>query len=64
MRTAGLHSRYKGVEEEMSTTFCQKCQKEHPGRVCDYDDEGECAETKALNENDEKVEPSQKNEEG
>jgi len=28
----------------MSTTFCQKCQAEHPGRECDYKD-GECAET-------------------
>ena len=29
----------------MSTEFCQKCQKSHPGRLCDYDDLGECAET-------------------
>jgi hypothetical protein len=47
----------------MNTTFCQKCQKEHPGRVCDYDDEGECAETKALTEIDEQVEPTQNNNE-
>jgi hypothetical protein len=29
----------------MSTEFCQKCRESHPGRVCDYDDQGECAET-------------------
>ena len=29
----------------MATEFCQKCKQSHPGRVCDYDDEGECAET-------------------
>lgn len=30
----------------MSTTFCTKCQTEHPGRTCDYDEQGECAETR------------------
>jgi hypothetical protein len=29
----------------MATNFCQKCKREHPGRECDYDDAGECAET-------------------
>jgi hypothetical protein len=29
----------------MSTEFCTNCKQSHPGRVCDYDDQGECAET-------------------
>ncbi len=29
----------------MATQFCQKCKQAHPGRVCDYDEKGECAET-------------------
>ncbi len=29
----------------MPTEFCQKCKQSHPGRACDYDDQGECAET-------------------
>jgi hypothetical protein len=29
----------------MATEFCQKCKQAHPGRDCDYDDKGECAET-------------------
>jgi len=29
----------------MATQFCEKCKQFHPGRVCDYNDEGECAET-------------------
>lgn len=29
----------------MATEFCQKCKQSHPGRVCDYDDQGDCAET-------------------
>jgi hypothetical protein len=29
----------------MSTEFCTHCKQSHPGRVCDYDDQGECAET-------------------
>jgi hypothetical protein len=32
-------------EEVMATNFCQKCKQSHPGRVCDYDEQGECAET-------------------
>ena len=34
----------------MVTQLCQKCKQSHPGRVCDYDDEGECAETAGVNE--------------
>jgi hypothetical protein len=29
----------------MATQVCQKCKQSHPGRVCDYDEKGECAET-------------------
>ncbi|MGB9072098.1 MAG: hypothetical protein WCC22_05465 [Terriglobales bacterium] len=29
----------------MSTEFCSQCKQSHPGRACDYDNEGECAET-------------------
>jgi hypothetical protein len=29
----------------MSTEFCRNCKQSHLGRVCDYDDQGECAET-------------------
>jgi hypothetical protein len=29
----------------MSTEFCTQCKQSHPGRACDYDDQGECAET-------------------
>jgi len=29
----------------MSTEFCSRCKQSHPGRICDYDDQGECAET-------------------
>ena len=34
----------------MATQFCEKCKQAHPDRVCDYDDEGECAETVDANE--------------
>ena len=34
----------------MATQLCQKCKQAHPGRVCDYDDEAECAETIADDE--------------
>lgn len=30
----------------MATQLCQKCKQAHPGRACDYDEKGECAETK------------------
>jgi len=29
----------------MATEFCQKCKQAHPGRECDYDENGDCAET-------------------
>jgi hypothetical protein len=29
----------------MATQLCQKCKQAHPGRLCDYDEQGECAET-------------------
>ena len=32
----------------MATQFCQKCKQSHPGRLCDYDERGECAETADL----------------
>jgi len=34
----------------MATELCQKCKQTHPGRVCDYDEKGECAETTEVNE--------------
>ena len=34
----------------MATQLCQKCKQAHPGRVCDYDDKAECAETKVVDE--------------
>jgi len=35
----------------MSTEFCTNCKQSHPGRVCDYDDQGECVETVSQPEN-------------
>jgi len=29
----------------MATELCQKCKQAHPGRACDYDAKGDCAET-------------------
>ncbi len=29
----------------MSTEFCSQCKQSHPGRPCDYNDQGDCAET-------------------
>jgi len=29
----------------MSTEFCTHCKQSHPGRACDFDDQGECAAT-------------------
>lgn len=37
----------------MATEFCQKCKQSHPGRACDYDDQGECAETANADETEE-----------
>ena len=34
----------------MATEFCQKCKQAHPGRSCDYDEKGDCAETVDVNE--------------
>ena len=34
----------------MATQLCQKCKQSHPGRIRDYDDKGECAETIDANE--------------
>ena len=34
----------------MATLLCQKCKQAHPGRVCDYDDKGECVETIVIDE--------------
>ena len=34
----------------MATQLCQKCKQAHPGRVCDYYEKGECAETIDTNE--------------
>ena len=34
----------------MATQLCQKCKQSHPGRVCDYDEKGECAETVGFHE--------------
>ena len=35
----------------MATQFCQKCKQAHPGRVCDYDDKGDCGETADVDDN-------------
>ncbi len=34
----------------MATEFCQKCKQAHPGRACDYDDQGDCAEAVNVDE--------------
>jgi hypothetical protein len=34
----------------MTTQLCQKCKQASPGRVRDYDEKGECAETIGVNE--------------
>ena len=34
----------------MATQLCQKCKQAHPGRVCDYDEKGACAETVDIHE--------------
>jgi hypothetical protein len=35
---------------KIATQLCQKCKQSHPGRVCDYDEKPECAETITVNE--------------
>jgi hypothetical protein len=39
----------------MATELCQKCKQSHPGRACDYDEKGDCAETADLTEVAKKV---------
>ena len=34
----------------MATELCQECKRSHPGRVCDHDEKGECAETIRISE--------------
>jgi hypothetical protein len=34
----------------MATQLCEKCKQAHPGRACDYDEKGECAEIISVNE--------------
>ncbi len=34
----------------MATEFCQKCKQSHPGKPCDYDEQGECEETRDVDE--------------
>jgi hypothetical protein len=41
---------YIGGSGKMAPQLCQKCKQAHPGRVCDYDENGECAETIGVNE--------------
>jgi hypothetical protein len=47
----------------MATQLCQRCKQAHPGRVCDYDERGECAETIAVSEVDQILSDSSKDEE-
>jgi hypothetical protein len=49
MRIAHLrHDLCKLEEVEMAPQLCQKCKQAHPGRACDYDEKGECAETSEV----------------
>jgi integrase len=41
---------YKIGGTGMATQLCQGCKQAHPGRVCDYDEKGECTETIVANE--------------
>ena len=34
----------------MATQLCQNCKQAHPGRACDYDQNGNCAETVDVTE--------------
>jgi len=47
----------------MATQLCQKCKQAHPGRVCDYDEKGECAETIGVDEAAQPRKEPSKNEE-
>jgi len=46
----------------MATQFCQKCKQSHPGRVCDYDENGECSETAAATPNSSELAPVEERE--
>jgi hypothetical protein len=52
--TVRSHHRYDLLQirgsGKMATQLCQKCKQSHPGRVCDYDEKGDCAETVGVNE--------------
>ena len=48
----------------MATQLCQKCKQAHPGRVCDYDEKGECSETTGVNEVAQTCNEPSKDEEG
>jgi hypothetical protein len=41
----------------MATQLCQKCKQSHPGRVCDYDEMGECPETIGVSKGAQPREP-------
>ncbi len=47
----------------MATQLCQKCKQIHSGRVCDYDEKGECAETIGVDEAAQPRKEPSKNEE-
>jgi hypothetical protein len=47
----------------MATEFCQKCKQTHPGRTCDYDAIGECAETVDLAETKESLDQTSEDDE-
>ena len=34
----------------MATQLCQKCKQSHSGRVCDYHERAECAETIGISD--------------
>jgi hypothetical protein len=48
----------------MATQLCQKCKQVHPGRICDYDEQGECAEAIDTNEVTQTCEAPSKDEVG
>jgi hypothetical protein len=48
----------------MATQLCQKCKQAHPGRVCDYDEKGECTETVGVDEATQTCSEPSKDEEG
>jgi hypothetical protein len=53
-----------GGSGKMAPQLCQKCKQAHPGRVCDYDEKGECAETIGVNEVPDTCNEPSKDEEG